>query len=128
MFHDAISTYQLDSVREQKPHIHATQIANSHEGLGLLYFLRGEDNAAEREWEWVRQSFLRGDFRDAASVAPALKNLADLRLRRQDFVGARDLFAYALEVLLSDARYGEDHERCAFLRENIDAIDATLDG
>jgi predicted metal-dependent hydrolase len=107
--------------------MYATQLANCHEALGHMYFLRGDDAAAEREWEWVWRSYESGDVTDAAAVAPALKNLADAKMNRQDSQGARDLFALALEVLERDPRYGYNHERCTFLRENVQSLDAALD-
>ena len=127
LFKEAIRVYECNAVKEpDEPNMYAVQVANSHEALGHIFFLRGDDKRAEAEWTFVWNMFEDTKLSDAPSVVPSLKNLADIKLRRKDFVGARDLFAAALEALSADPRYGPDHERSVYLRENVLALDASI--
>jgi len=129
LFNESISMYERLSETETEAmgdNVFATSIATAHEGLGHLYFLRGNDERAEKEWGKVWQAYEDGELKDATSTAPSLKNLADIRLRRSDFEGARQLFSMALEVLEASPEYGPTHERSLELKKNVEAIDHSM--
>ena len=97
------------------------KIGISYLTLGNIYYLRGNDSAAEVPYKRVEQVFNLGEF-DVPEAASGLKNLAMIHWRHGEIHSAERLLGQALFALEMSDKYGPNHvqtERVRDLLKNL---------
>ncbi len=96
-------------------------LGTAHQNLGNLFYLRNDITNAEKEYEQVEALFSGGKYY-IPEAAAALKNLAAIRWRKNEKLGAEQLLHQALYILNASDSFGPDHSQTRKVSEMLQAL------
>lgn len=119
-FKKAIHIFRLNRNTENFEEMNKN-IGMVHLNLGNLYYLRGNDHEAEREYIEMETRFT-DNLLPSAEACAAMKNFAAIRWRQGALLSAEKLLAQALMSLRISDQFGVEHPQTIRVQEMLESL------